>query len=158
MTWPSTKDRIIYYKYHTYKYRFALLHTDTLNAQKLSQSSDPSDCAVCKCFAINLAQQRMTGTFDAVWLFSGVPAESYFHRMLCMHFSDRLLQETGAGGGGWGAAEQTRLEWNSSQGMLSETNYNAERYKLLTFIQIQNELFNKSLYKSHYMERFVLIC
>lgn len=48
----------------------------------------------------------MTETFDAAPLFSEVPAESYFHRMLCMHFSDRLLQETGAqevgrlGGGG----------------------------------------------------------
>lgn len=45
----------------------------------------------------------MTVTFDAAQLFRGVPAESYFHRMLCMHFSDRLLQETGAlGGGEWG--------------------------------------------------------
>lgn len=42
----------------------------------------------------------MTVTFDAAQLFRGVPAESYFHRMLCMHFSDRLLQETGALGGG----------------------------------------------------------
>lgn len=67
-----------------------------------TQGSDHSDCAVCKYFAINSASWGMTGTFDAVLLFSEVSAESYFHRMLCMHFSDRLLQETGAQGGGGG--------------------------------------------------------
>lgn len=64
-------------------------------------------CAVCKCFAINLAWWRMTGSFDAARLFSRVPAESYFHRMLCMHFSDRLLQETGA-------QEGSRHDWNEA--------------------------------------------
>ena len=39
--------------------------------------------------------------------FSGVPAESYFHRMLCMHFSDRLLQETGA-------QEGSKHDWNET--------------------------------------------
>ncbi len=53
----------------------------------------------------------MTGTFDAVRLFSGVPAESYFHRMLCMHFSDRLLQETGA-------QEGSKHDWNETQAVV----------------------------------------
>lgn len=53
----------------------------------------------------------MTGTFDAAWLFSGVPAESYFHRMLCMHFSDRLLQETGA-------QEGSKHDWNEAQALV----------------------------------------
>lgn len=58
----------------------------------------------------------MTGTFDAAWLFSGVPAESYFHRMLCMHFSDRLLQETGA-------QEGSRHDWNEE----NEAKHNSGR-------------------------------
>lgn len=79
-------------------------------------------CAVCKCFAIKSVEWRMTGTFDAAWLFSGVPAESYFHRMLCMHFSDRLLQETGSSGG-----EQTRLEWITTPSRQNEAKHNSGR-------------------------------
>lgn len=78
--------------------------------------------AVCKCFAIKSVGWRMTGTFDAAWLFSGVPAESYFHRMLCMHFSDRLLQETGSSGG-----EQTRLEWITTPSRQNEAKHNSGR-------------------------------
>lgn len=86
-------------------------------------------CAVCKCFAINLASRRMTGSFDAVRLFSRVPAESYFHRMLCMHFSDRLLQETGA-------QEGSRRDWNEAWAIVGrmESNRNAVKSRTLAFI------------------------
>lgn len=62
-----------------------------------------------KVFAINPTWWRMTVTFDTAALYRGVPAESYFHRMLCMHFSDRLLQETGAQ-----EVQKTRLELNTT--------------------------------------------
>lgn len=111
-----------------------------------SHNSDLSDCEVCKCFAIDSTQRRMTVTFDAAQLFRGVPAESYFHRMLCMHFSDRLLQETGAlGGGGW---EQTRLEWNTNHILLNEANHRAghkESCSHFIFLHSKNNNFHTFL-------------
>lgn len=70
----------------------------------------------------------MTGSFDAVQLFSRVPAESYFHRMLCMHFSERLLQETGA-------QEGSRRDWNEAWTTVGgmEPNRNAGEQKKLAF-------------------------
>lgn len=35
--------------------RCALIHRNTLNTHTLQHNSDPSDCAVCKCFVINSA-------------------------------------------------------------------------------------------------------
>lgn len=71
----------------------------------------------------------MTGSFDAAWLFSRVPAESYFHRMLCMHFSDRLLQETGA-------QEGRRHDWNEVLAIVGgmESSRNAVESRTLAFI------------------------
>lgn len=109
-----------------------------------------SDGAACKCFAINSTWWRMTETFDAAQLLSGVPAESYFHRMLCMHFSDRLLQETGAQEGGGNTTGMKHQPYS----LLSEANCR-EGHKNscihLTFWQKKNNL--QSIFPNLYASR-----
>lgn len=64
-----------------------------------------------------------------------------------MHFSDRLLQETGA-------QEGSKHDWNETQSrsLLSEANRGAGRKEShihLTFLQSQNNTFDKSLKSLH---------